>query len=330
VGDRRPFLSVSLCTVRGRDGFLDAPGVDPVLDTIRQLRQQTFKDFEFVIADGLYEMRKEAVAEAASRVDFPVKHVPPRQTLFVRGRKYALSSYRNTAHSWVRGEVVLALDDCGIYPDNFLEYFALAAQRGVFAACLYPDIGTWHDDRREGLVRDPGYVYSFNSFSRNTLYQINGHDEMYDGAHSTEDQDFSARLFHVDLPMVLLRIPGYRMHDQAPYDSSLVDPYQADRLDGESVKCNRTVWETQRRERVILKANTAEQWADKNWIAACMPPCRYYRESDQKCRHYGDYSGRCTFVGSPHMFQPHPLTLQLYDEPPVFDLVAAAKENGVF
>ena len=77
------------------------------------LQQQTFKDFELVLVDSLYNRRKDIVSEQAVKYSFPVKHVLQRQN--------TASSYcaaMNTGVINASGQIIFCICDYAwLYPD---------------------------------------------------------------------------------------------------------------------------------------------------------------------------------------------------------------------
>jgi len=90
-------------------------GLDLVFDS---LKDQTFKDFELIISDGIYKHRKDVVAEQASGIKY--KHVEPFDNPF------PLNSYCrtvNTALAHAEGELVVLFSDyTWVDPDCLLKH----------------------------------------------------------------------------------------------------------------------------------------------------------------------------------------------------------------
>lgn len=101
-----PYISVVVPTMR-------VGGLD-ILFT--GLHGQTFKDFELVLVDGLYDKRKDIV-QAAKR-DFNVKHVAPINNPFPIN---SFCRYANTGLVHARGQIVVFLVDYTWLPPNALE-----------------------------------------------------------------------------------------------------------------------------------------------------------------------------------------------------------------
>jgi glycosyltransferase involved in cell wall biosynthesis len=90
----KPYISIVLPTMR-------PGGLDIVFSS---LANQTFKDFELIIVDNIYEYRKDIVKEKAKSFDIRYKHVPPRINKFPT---HAFSSTINTAITYASGGVIL-------------------------------------------------------------------------------------------------------------------------------------------------------------------------------------------------------------------------------
>ncbi len=89
---------VSVVSICYRPGYFDT--------MIAGLKSQTFKEFEWVVADDLLDIRKEAVANYIGGA-FPFKHVKPK---VVRDLS-ATASALNTALSFCTGELVYFMAD---------------------------------------------------------------------------------------------------------------------------------------------------------------------------------------------------------------------------
>jgi len=93
-----PFITVTMPTVR-------VGGLDLIFDS---LQKQTFRNFEFVLVDGLYKYRKDIVAEKIKKYDYKIKHVDAVGNPFPRA---AYCRYANTSLLHAEGEIVLHLTD---------------------------------------------------------------------------------------------------------------------------------------------------------------------------------------------------------------------------
>jgi glycosyltransferase involved in cell wall biosynthesis len=103
-----PYVSVVVPTMR-------VGGLDILFDG---LKQQTFKDFELVLSDGLYKYRKDIVAEKAREYGLRVKHVEPYKNPFP---KNAFCRYANTGLTYADCEMVLFMTDYTLAPPGCIE-----------------------------------------------------------------------------------------------------------------------------------------------------------------------------------------------------------------
>jgi hypothetical protein len=107
-----PFLSIVVPTSR-------IGGLDVLCDS---LEKSTFKDFELIISDMLFQRRRETVRKLASRYSFQVVHVEPLNNPF------PVLSYCRTSNSGImhaRGEVVVFFADYTWVGPRVLEAHAL-------------------------------------------------------------------------------------------------------------------------------------------------------------------------------------------------------------
>lgn len=105
---KKPYISIIFPTMR--------PGG---LDTIfNSLEHQTFKDFELIICDSLYQYRKNIVKEMAQKFSFRYTHMP---TII---DKFPIQSYchaMNSAITRVNGDVILFTTDYRYFMPSSLE-----------------------------------------------------------------------------------------------------------------------------------------------------------------------------------------------------------------
>lgn len=115
----KPYISIVIPMMR-------PGGLDVICSS---LENQTFKDFELVIVDSIYEYRKDIVAEKMKQYSFKYKHIPPITNHFPT---HAFSSNVNTGIVNVSGDVILFTLDYWYFPVNTLKKHA--------------DFHTSHDD----------------------------------------------------------------------------------------------------------------------------------------------------------------------------------------
>ena len=264
-----PFLSVLLCTVRDT-AYLHHPEWGNLATIIECLKEQTFKDFEVIIVDGLYAHRLEKLPF----VEFRVHLARPRPSFWQRRGAVCISGYRNTGLALARGQLVVNLDDACVLPPVYLEVFAEAWRlHSIAVAATWPRQG---DSRQPGLVKWPGQVFGFGSYPTEMARALGGYDEAYDGGQGLEDVDWSTRLFEAGLRQGLVDIPGFDILPQTAHDPRAVlgPPVQ---------RCCNAAWMTQRKHMPVRVANL--NWARER-REALVGPCRYI-DVASVCTHHG-------------------------------------------
>jgi len=116
-----PFISVLVPTMR-------VGGLDVLFSG---LEQQTYRNFELVLVDGLYGHRAEVVKEMAKLVHFSVRHVEPIDNPFPLN---AFCRYANTADVNASGEIALHFVDYTFAPKDILARHA-SFHRGHSREC---------------------------------------------------------------------------------------------------------------------------------------------------------------------------------------------------
>lgn len=316
-----PAVSVLLCTVRGDHGYAhpheDWHTLGKVID---DLAKQTFRDFELIIVDGLYEHRKDDLAWQ-SRIPswMTVKHVPPRQSVWVKNKRVAISAYRNGGLIHAVGDLVVNLDDCCELPPKYLEVFVALARRGFCGSPVWRESG---DTRALGPVTVPppgsgSSVFGFSTYPLAKAIELNGYDEAYDGGQALEDSDWSARMMYAGVRYVMVQVPGFLIHDQCGHDPRAVDAQRP------IVKCCNAAWQTERCIRHVLRANTQQCWPDAEKLKLLLGPC--WLLSGDTCRHHGL---RCAYFNE-FARCLHPDAAVLFSEPPIFDLREERRKVGL-
>lgn len=254
----------------------------------------------------------------ATVAPFPYFRFPPRETLWTRARKVAISAYRNTGIAAARGELIVNLDDCCALPPDYLHFFWSAWER--HKTCISPIWRDSGDSRPQGRVQSiahdgemrpvPG-IYGFGSYPREIALDLNGYDEAFDGGQGLEDADWSVRLHQAGVRQALVYIPGFKIHAQTGHDPRAID------LDDPIVKCCNRAWHAQRVRRHVGRANEAWLWEDRTWLDVLVkPPCPLLLEDGTCAHHMGQ--AKCAYpkLATEH----HPVADEIYDKPPVVNL----------
>ena len=108
-------VSVNMCTIR------PVPRWRQMLDS---LEKQTFRDFEYVICDALYDERKDEVEKLFKDYSFPIVYVKDKPWFHSDEEKFGtrpgLSSARNTGVMYSQGRLIVWHDDNSWLPPDWL------------------------------------------------------------------------------------------------------------------------------------------------------------------------------------------------------------------
>jgi glycosyltransferase involved in cell wall biosynthesis len=233
-----PFFSVIVATCRGDYPFVNSPD-DHVLDRIVDCcEKQTFKDFELIIVDLMYDYRSDYLKERIAGLDFPVLHVIDKDSIFRDLMMIRICSAKNTGLLYARGQCVIFSDDGQDWSEDAFEQLHGWGSHNAGATCrLHRDNGfgpveidsRWHAYKMQGelrtkLVPAHGIGYLGGSLSMvpmERMLQCNGWDEMFDGSRQLEDADMARRLGATGLKMALEGHPQVVEYKLNPCDSQL-------------------------------------------------------------------------------------------------------------
>jgi len=178
--------------------------------SIESLNNQTHKDFEYIIVDGLYDKRKDEVLALLKKANFPYTYVPDKPSLWTNIGP-ALSNARNTGFMIATGDqIVFHDDDCRFDPD-WLTKHCDWAEKGYAVAGTWISYQSMNPDGTfvEGIyglehrakqytqpAECPGaWLYGANfSVPTDAMISVNGNDELYCGEVGGEDCDFGIRI----------------------------------------------------------------------------------------------------------------------------------------
>ncbi len=173
---------------------------------IESLKNQTFKNFEYIIVDGHYNERKDLVSELLKKENplFECKHVPDKPSRW-KGKRPSISNARNTAIIYAKGKYVVFHDDNCKMPSDWLEKCMKLLELGYIVA------GNWFTYQKESVVEKYGWEHRYNlvkepkivgghwfytgncAFPLIAAFDINGFDEELDGEQGQEDISFGIR-----------------------------------------------------------------------------------------------------------------------------------------
>lgn len=185
--------------------------LEPRIDwALESLKAQTFKDFEYIIVDGFWKRRKDAIKGLMEKsgVSFPYMHVEDKPSRW-KGKRPAICNARNTALMFANGKYIVFCDDNCKMPPNWLETHLRWLEKGYIVAGTWigyksidkdgKGIGIYDPEYRFTVVKEPkivtgGWLYGINfSFPLEIALNINGFDEYLDGELGQDDIDFGVR-----------------------------------------------------------------------------------------------------------------------------------------
>jgi glycosyltransferase involved in cell wall biosynthesis len=233
--------------------------------TIEHLRRQSFKDFEFIISDYVYEHRnKEIDLKSIRPTQFPIYHIPIRHSKFKDLGYSAISACKNNGIFYASGQILVFVDDCCSFESGYLsKIYDIITTKNTFPNPLHlKHIGnnyqidgngnqirdcrfTLFDQLKTDLIVNNFHLYGYMTCTLESAIRINGFDEMYDGSRQLEDIDFGERLklagyslsLHKNLVVVEQQhskiAPDHNDHHPWHKDIQLIEPNFK-----ENLKCN--------------------------------------------------------------------------------------------
>jgi len=187
---------------------------------VENLVAQTFKSFELIVVDLLWDHRHQWFQENYPDLPFPVLHIPDKSSVFKDLGLQRICSSRNTGLIFARGACTIYSDDCQHWSPDALEHLHKWGKKGFGATVrLWRDVGEgpyevdsrWAAHNIAGTNRTAfipasnlGYFGGSLSMAPTQKFvEINGWDEMFDGSAQLEDTDMSKRLGAAGLKMAL-------------------------------------------------------------------------------------------------------------------------------
>jgi len=215
-----PLLTVVVATCRPDKPFRHHKDWHVLDRIIENCKKQTFRDFELIIVDLLYDYRSSWLGDRWPDLDFPVLHLIDKSSVFRELNLTRICCAKNTGLLYARGKAVVFTDDGQDWSENAFECLAPWARNGAGATCrLHRDRGRgpievdsrWMAHKIEGTLRTKvvqadGIGYLGGTLSMvplEKMIECNGFDEMFDGSRQLEDSDMARRLGAAGLKMAL-------------------------------------------------------------------------------------------------------------------------------
>ena len=208
-----PLVSVNICTIR------PVPRWKLMLDS---MEKQVFRDFEYIICDGLYDKRKTEVKKILKDYSFPITYIKDKPWYHNDeekvGKRPGLSSARNTGVIHARGDLMVWHDDNTWLPPEWLSRHVKVFNAGFDgAAGLDHGVYTLGALKKYFETSYPAYVFENKPIRTNKC-----------GACQTEDKPCN----HVENIGVDKLIKDYR----GDYNGNKISV--VDRETGETIYCN--------------------------------------------------------------------------------------------
>jgi hypothetical protein len=282
-------ISVVLNTARFDYPMIGRPNTHLFEPTLDSLKKQTFKNFELVISDVRYDYRKDFFSNHTQ--PFSINHFKPDSNYWLDNKLVAIAYTRNQGIINAKYNFIVFLDDCSelknvnylstIYSwltyitQHKLKYVVSAIteyyennQPLLHSSTYYPALDpedngkpmTLNEDKtmkKEGLefyFRPGCYAGGYLGLTMDTLYQLNGYDEMYDGTKGLIDSDLALRLVNLGFNSILdSRLRVIEHHHKDFYDITERDKNV---FKGVQTKCNFPLIQTRlNRKKEYTKSN---------------------------------------------------------------------------
>ncbi len=174
---------------------------------LASLRRQTFKDFELVIADVLYETRKDYFKD--HKEAFRITHVPVKPNIWTPMGLIGICATKNTCLMYASGEIICFTDDCSALSETYIEEVVKRIKPKYCIANTYNiyrgDEVIFKDVRKPGLH---AAAYGNVSLFLSDYLELNGYEELYDGSKGLEDCDLTYRIRTMKGIIELIDVPA--------------------------------------------------------------------------------------------------------------------------
>ena len=191
---------------------------------LRTLAKQTFKDFELVLVDALWETRPDWFSTRPQ--PFPVKHVPSKPNYWQERGRVGIAAQINRGFIWADGKYVWMGAENNLYPPHHLKLISDIFRSGKVPVAWYGMADRFDRSKAlgacppvsfdlEGFTRDdlgemdhrasrllgsttfscpPEWYYGYSGLPLETALAVNGFDELMDGIKSLHDCDMGNRV----------------------------------------------------------------------------------------------------------------------------------------
>ena len=306
-----PKISVCMNTARHDHGLRFYPELHIFEYFMEGLRQQTFKDFEVVIADVLYDTRSDYFEKHPE--SFPVKHVPIKPNIWTPKNLIAISTTKNTCLLHAQGEIVVFTDDCSTFKPKHLEMVNNRMRPNLCLGSTYEvyckGVFKGNCKRKGGKVDG---LYGNVSLFLSDYIKLNGYDEMFDGSQGLEDCEFSRRAGRMGMELFLLDYPV-----TFDFQSGFCPPKS------HTTRCPRLMeWISLHKRQHIIRANETP-YSEGDF--ATMALCDTNHGKNHKCKWGGDFKCEGQHIGKSLSIIPG--CLYLYKHPSLLFSLEEQRKN---
>jgi glycosyltransferase involved in cell wall biosynthesis len=135
-------ISIIMATARDNYPIIGQPKLHMLKPTIDSLKAQSFKEFEFIIVDALYNKRPKLFQGDpfnSNKLPFRVKHIPIHKDhrYWIDRKRWNVCGQLNTALMYCQGELIVRIDDCCEFDSEFIKRFWDGYKCGVFPGAMH-------------------------------------------------------------------------------------------------------------------------------------------------------------------------------------------------
>lgn len=299
----KPNISVLIYTARENHPYPERPDLHCFTPVLETLSAQTFRYFELVIVDALYDWRPDYFKGFKSF--FPITHVPSSPNVWHSRGRPGLCAQLNKGLAWCDGELVWVGAENNLFPPHFLQTaWELHHERGKVPVAWYAILSNnprrrpsrlhpvvefemcgWDqraisdvDHRAERFVDEPKLSHSnchhqnyfqYAGIPLDLAYELNGFDESLDGDLSAVDVDMGSRI------QLLRGDDAIAMHRNLwLMEPPTVNEWTPGIQRGQVIKCTYAIWQYNRiKMRTRVNTPKPDGWVDDIKTNICRNAC---------------------------------------------------------
>jgi len=146
-------------TARDDYPIMYQPNLHYLKPTMKSLSKQKFKNFELILVDALHSTREYDFL----KLPFEVKHVPmhPGHRFWLDRKRWAVCSALNTALLHAEGELIVRVDDCSEFDEDFIGRFWEGYQSGFWPLAMHTRYIAGKQAHYTDEYKEKGYEFRF-------------------------------------------------------------------------------------------------------------------------------------------------------------------------